>query len=773
MSKKTKNQSEISFSYRWVWLGVFSPLLLLLLMFVLAAIGAFGSLPEFEELENPKSNQASVVFSTEGKVLGKYYIENRTNVRYEEINPNVFNALISTEDERFYEHSGIDAEALARVAKGVLTGNSKGGGSTITQQLAKLLFHERPSNKFLRAIQKFKEWVIALRLERSYTKKEIITMYLNVADFGHNIFGISSASKIYFDKTPSDLSINEASMLVGLLKAPTRYSPLKNPERCKTRRNTVLMQQVKNNVLSREKYDSLKTEDVIVDYKSLGKRIQKNIYGHGDVAPYFMEELKKELSVWCENHTNPQTGKPYNLYKDGLRIYTTIDYRMQQYAEKAISEHMPGLQARFFKTKKGKKNAPFSISTSAEEVEKIIQQAIKRSDRYKEHKEEGLSDDEILKIFNTPVKMKVFSWGGDVDTTMSPRDSIIYHKYFLHNGLMAMNPHTGEVKAWAGGIDFKYFKYDHVRAGKYDKKTKSILPGGGRQVGSTFKPFVYAIAMQEGRSPCEKVPNVKVCIDQEVGPAWCPDNSSDFKEGSMVTLKEALANSVNYVSALLMKQYGPAAVVNMIRKMGITSPVESVPSICLGTPDISVYEMVGAMSTFFNKGIYTKPIFLVRIEDKNGSVLEEFTTEQYEVMDEQSAFLTVELMKGVVLQGTAGRLRSKYKFTYPVAGKTGTTQNNSDGWFMGGTPDLVCGVWTGAEDRSVHFYSTADGQGANMALPVWGLFMKKVYDDQSIDIRRGEFDAPSVPLSIELNCNEYTQDLLMEETDIYDIDFDN
>jgi penicillin-binding protein 1A len=770
MAKSKKNTGTNRWKL-WLWLIVFSPLIMLLLVFGLASLGVFGPLPTFEELENPKSNQATVVYSIEGKELGKYYIENRTNVTYEEISPNVFNALIATEDERFYKHSGIDAEALARVAKGIITRDSKGGGSTITQQLAKLLFHDRPKSKLERVFQKFKEWVIALRLERSYTKKEIITMYLNVADFGHNIFGISSASKIYFDKKPIDLSINEASMLVGLLKAPTRYSPIKNPERCKTRRNTVLMQQVKNKFITREQYEALKEEPVILDYQSLDKRIEKNTYGHGDLAPYFMEELKKDLQVWCEQHINPQTGKPYNIYKDGLRVYTTIDYKMQTYAEQAVKEYMPELQEKFFRSKKGKKNAPFSYELKQEEIEKIIQQAIKRSDGYKKMKEEGMSEEEIQRVFNTPVRMKVFSWKGERDTVMSPRDSIIYHKYFLHNGVLAMNPHTGHVKAWVGGIDFRYFKYDHVRAGRYDKKAKMVLPAGGRQVGSTFKPFVYAMAMMEGRSPCEQLPNVRVCIEKGVDKPWCPDNSGDYKEGSMVTMREALANSINYISALLMKQYGPHAVVNLVKKMGITSPIEPVPSICLGTPDVSVIEMVGAFSTFFNKGIYTRPIFLLRIEDKNGSVLQEFSTERREVMNEQSAFLMIELMKGVVLQGTAGRLRSRYKFTAPVAGKTGTTQNNSDGWFIGGTPDLVCGVWTGAEDRSVHFYSTADGQGANMALPIWAIFMKKVYDDPEIELNRGDFDKPATPVTIELNCKEYNAGQWEEQQD-KDVDFD-
>lgn len=770
MSKKKGNKkSSIKKFFLWIWLLFMSPFIGFFSLLGLASIGVFGKLPTFEELENPKSNQASIVYSQDGKVLGKYYIENRVNVAYEDISPNVVNALVSTEDERFYKHSGIDKEALLRA---VMRGGKDGGGSTVTQQLAKLLFHDRPKSKIDRVLQKFKEWVIALRLERNYTKKEILTMYLNIADFGHNIFGINSASRIFFNKTPSELSITESSLLIGLLKAPTAYSPIKYPEKCKLRRNTVMLQQVKNKKLKREEYEKLKNEPLIVDYDKVNSRIQKNMYGHGEMAPYFLEELKKDVQVWCDANINPATGKPYNMYKDGLRIYTTIDSRMQRYAEEAVNEYMPELQDKFFKSKKGKKNAPFSYQLKEDDIEKLIRNAWKNSDSYRKLKDEGMSEKEIEDIFTTPVRMSAFSWRGIRDTTMSPRDSIIYSKYFLMNGLMAMDPHTGYVKAWVGGIDFRFFKYDHVRAGKYDKTKKMILPGGGRQVGSTFKPFVYALAMQEGRSPCEQVPNVKVCIEEGVDKPWCPDNSGDQGEGQMVSLRYALANSINYISALLMKQYGPNAVANLVKKMGITSFIEAVPSICLGTPDISVFEMVGAHSTFYNKGIYTKPIFLLRIEDKNGNVLEEFTAEHREVMNEESAYLMIELMRGVVLQGTAGRLRSRYKFKEPVAGKTGTTQNNSDGWFIGGVPDLVTGVWTGAEDRSVHFYSTAEGQGANMALPIWAIFMRKVYDDLSIQLNRGDFEKPRTPLTIELDCKDY-QEEIREEERFNDVNFDN
>lgn len=752
-------QTRLLRNYRWIWWVLMSPFLMLGTLVLLASVGALGEMPDFKELEDPQRNLASIVYSADGKVMGKYYIENRVAVDYEDISPNVITALVATEDVRFNTHSGIDGRGTLRAFSSF---GKQGGASTITQQLAKLLFHKKPKNKIGRLIQKVKEWVIALELERSYTKKEILTMYLNQADFGHNIYGINSASKIYFNKPAKELDVPESALLVGLLKAPTKYSPVTNfkkktPKVTMDRRNTVLEQMEKYGKLTHTDCEKFKKLEVILSMDELQERISKNAYGHGDNAQYFMEELKKDVEAWCLQTINPRTKKNYNLYTDGLRIYTTIDSRIQSYAEAAVKEYMPKLQALFFKTKLGKKNAPFASNMKPEAVEKIIMQAVKTSDAYKALKEEEVSDADIMKIFKTPKPMTVFSWTGPRDTVMTPWDSVVYHKYFLMNGLMCMDPHTGEIKAWSGGVDFSYFKYDHVRAGKYDKEKKCIMPGGGRQVGSTFKPFVYVMAMREGRSPCEEVPHVKVCIESEWS-RWCPDNAgSPACEGCMISLKAALANSVNYISAYLMKQYGAPAVVKLVREMGITSPIDANPSICLGTPDISVYEMVGAFSTFFNKGIYNKPIFLTRIEDKNGNTLAEFTSESREVLNEESSFLMVELMKGVVLGGTAGRLRGTYKFKEPVAGKTGTTQSNSDGWFIGGTPDLVCGVWTGAEDRTVRFVSTGYGQGANMALPIWGLFMRKVYDDPTIKINRGDFDKPASPPTVELNCGEYKQ----------------
>jgi len=744
-------KSRLFRNYRWVWWLVFSPFLCLILLILLAKIGALGEMPNPQRIEDPSQNQASVVYTEDGKILGKYFYENRVLVDYEDISPNVINALIPTEDVRFYDHSGIDPRgtfrAFARLGK-------DGGASTITQQLAKLLFHKKPQNKFARLFQKIKEWVICVELEKSYTKKEIITMYLNQADFGHNIFGIYSASKIYYNKNPKDLTVPEAAMLVGLLKGPSLYSPVFNHrkgtmQRAINRRNTVLEQMKKYGKITATDCEKYKKEDIVPDILEVKKRIAANAYGGGNTQ-YFMDELKKDVENWCDRNINPKTKEPYNIYTDGLKIYTTIDSRMQKYAEQAVCDHMTKLQKDFFKIKKGKKNAPFPSEMSTKDAEKIIMQGVKNSDGFKSLKEKDMSEKEIMEIFKTPRKMTIFTWSGPRDTTMTPWDSVVHHKFFLMTGLLCMDPHNGEIKAWVGGIDYSYFKYDHVRAGKYDSDKKKIVPGGGRQVGSTFKAFVYAMAMREGRSPCELAPNTKVCIDD-----WCPDNSGHFREEKMVTLRDALAHSINFISAYLMKQYGAAAVVKFAKELGITAPMDPNPSICLGTPDISVYEMVGAFCTFFNKGVYNEPIFLTRIEDRSGNILAEFKNESKEVMNAQAAFLTIELMSGVAMAGGTGHnLKDKYKFTEPVAGKTGTTQSASDGWFIAGTPDLVCGVWTGAEDRVVR---QTNWYGGLMALPAWGLFMRKVYDDRSIKINRGDFEPPS-NMTIELDCPPYNDD---------------
>lgn len=717
----------------------------------LALIGTFGKLPDTRVLENPNINLSSVVYTSDNKILGKYYSENRTITPYDSISTHLINALISTEDERFYNHAGIDGTALIRA---VISLGNDGGGSTITQQLAKLLFHQKPKKNFFeRFIQKTKEWVLALKIERLYTKEEIISMYLSQANFSGNIYGIETAANVFYNSSAHQLSIDQSAMLIGMLKGPSLYNPINNYKKeklhiSKNRRTTVLQQMLKNKKLTIDEFNRVKDLPLIYDWNAAILRIKQNTIGQGN-APYFMAELKKDLDIWCKNHINPYTKKPYNINNDGLKIYTTIDSRIQKYAEESVVEHMQKLQAIFFETKKGKKNAPFSSDLTQEEIDKIVLQGIKRSESYLRLKNElNWSEEEILEHFNIKKSMQVYSWNGKIDTIMSPKDSIIYHKYFLHNGVMAMNPHTGEIKAWVGGINFEYFKYDHVRAGKYDSSKKMILPNGRRQVGSTFKPFVYSLAIMENRSPCEEIPNSPVCIGD-----WCPSNSGEGY-GGMISFKDALATSVNYVSAYLIKQYGTQAVINLVRKMGITAELPNSPSICLGVGDISVYEMVSAYCTFFNKGIYTHPIFLTRIEDKNGNVLDEFYTSSNEVMNEEAAYLMIEMMKAVVESGTSTKLRTKYNFYEPVAGKTGTTQNNSDGWFIGGTPDLVCGVWTGAEDRSVRFVSTGLGQGANMALPIFGLMMRKVYDDQTIRLNRGDFEKPNNISDFKINCFE-------------------
>lgn len=746
-----KNNSKL------VWILAFSPLVALLVGLVLAGVGAFGTLPNFDELENPSYSRATVIYSADAKILGKYYVQNRTTVDFDEISPKLIDALVATEDARYYEHSGIDARALAR-AVGKL--GKDGGGSTITQQLAKILFHgqDQSGGSWTRGLQKLKEWVIAARLERTYTKQEIITMYLNAADFGHEVFGIQTASKVFFGKAPADLDYHEAATLVGMLKAPSYYSPVRNEKskkRCLSRRNTVLEQMLKYGKIDAETCENYKKKDLSSDEGKMYERVQRNQFGVGEQAAYFLSELKKDLSAWCKKNINKETGKPYDIYRDGLRVYTTIDSKMQQYAEDAAKEWMATLQSQFFNSKKKSKNGPWPNNLSKDDVDKKVRADMKSSDRWRSHKAAGLADSEIEATFHEKVEMKVFTWKGYRDTTMTPWDSLIYYKFFLQCGMMSMETHTGFVRAWVGGIDYKSFKFDHVRAAQ-------------RQVGSTFKPFVYSMAMQEHLSPCTQVPNIKVCIDD-----WCPSNSGSYKEGQMITLQEGLAQSINYISAYLMKQYGPHAIVKFIEKLGIdVSDIEAVPAICLGTSDITVYEMVGAINTFANQGIHIKPQFLFRIEDKNGNLLEEFYPERNEALDEQAAWLTIQLMKGVT-QGTGGRLRSKYKFTWPVAGKTGTTQNNSDGWFIGTTPDITTGVWVGGEDRQIRFTSTALGQGANMALPIWALYMLKVYNDPALNYSKGDFKKPDAEINVETNCGEYNEVQRQENRYYSNDEFDN
>jgi len=722
---------------RYFWIAYIAMVLLIFLFFTAVAMGWFGKMPTFEELENPKSNLATEIISEDGKLLGKYYIENRSNTHYQELSANVINALIATEDARFESHSGIDVRAMFRVAWGVMTGSSKGGGSTITQQLAKNLFPRKPNRTFLETVMiKFKEWITAIKLERNYSKEEILAMYLNTVDFGSQSYGIKSAARTFFNKTPADLNPDEAAILIGLLKAPTWFSPVRNPSNAFERRNVVLRQMEKYGYLSSIEYDSLK--NVPVDMSSY--RIQDHTTG---LATYFREYLRMVLTEWCNTHTN-EAGEPYNLYRDGLRVYTTINYRMQEYAEHAVLEYLGReLQPSFFAHWKGYPNAPFVFEPGVEkkEIQNLMLQAMRRSDRYLRLKTQGFSDEDILRDFRIKTKMKVFSYRGEIDTIMTPMDSIRYYKFFLQAGLMSMDPHTGYVKAYVGGIDYKYFQYDHVKLSK-------------RQVGSTFKPFLYTLAMQEGESPCSRYPNVQPVIEIDNGTVWAPDNADDERRGELVTLKWALANSNNWVSGQLMKKYSPQAVIRIARKMGVTSDIPAVYSIALGSCDLSLYEMTGAMSTFANRGVYVEPIFITRIEDKNGNILEQFRPKQQEAFSEQTAWLMIQLMKGVVESGTSIRLRYKYGFDNPIAGKTGTTQNQSDGWFMGITPDLVTGVWVGCEDRAAHFRTITLGQGANMALPVWAIYMQKVYADPSLRIFKNDFFEPKVRPDVDLDCGD-------------------
>ena len=731
-----------------------SPVFIIILFIFLVGFGVFGSLPKVDELLNPKNNLATIVYSGDMKILGKYYSENRVNVAFEKIDKDVVNALIATEDVRYYEHNGVDFKALLRSFFGVFTGGNRGGGSTISQQLAKMMFPRERLNKLELVVRKLKEWIIATQLEKYYTKDEILALYLNKFDFLNLAVGIKSAAQIYFNSNQDSLKIEQAAMLVGMAKNPSLFNPIRHNEICLKRRNVVLNQLVKYGYLSSLKYDSLKV-------LPLGLSFRPEDHNDG-LAPYFREYLRDVfLKNWCKSHINSETEAPYNIYKDGLKIYTTIDSRMQNYAEEAVYDHMNDLQKMFSKECLNKKNAPFAWNVSKQEIEGIMNSSVKRSDRYRQLKEDGLSHEKIIEIFHKPVPMRVYSLRGDIDTILSPYDSIKYYKSFLQTGFMAMEPQTGYVKAWVGGINHKYFKYDHVKVSK-------------RQVGSTFKPFVYALAIQEGLSPCHQVPNIRTCINMPDGKDWCPDNSDGLKgTGQMITLRRALALSVNYVTAWIMKQYGPHAVVNLVKRLGVTSQIPEVPSICLGTADISVFEMVAANSTFANKGTYIQPTFISRIEDKNGKVLEEFIPNSNEVFSEEKAYTMIQLMRGVVQEGTGSRLRgAKYKLNNQIAGKTGTTQHNADGWFIGLTPELAAGCWVGGEDRSIHFNSIIEGQGASMALPIWGKFFVKVYADKSIKLSMSDFTKPkNLDPNLEMDCSKYDDQPIEGNTE--ENEFDN
>jgi penicillin-binding protein 1A len=713
-----------------------------LLFFFLASWGFFGTMPSFEDLENPESNLATEIISSDGVTIGKFYNENRTPIKYEDLPKHLVRALVATEDERFYDHSGIDAR---RTLGALLKLGADGGASTLTQQLAKLLFHgEGSSFKPFRLIQKVKEWIIAIKLERQYTKNEIIAMYLNKADFVNTAVGIRSASKVYFGKEPRDLTIDEAAMFVGMLKNPSLYNPVRREEKVRKRRNTVLGQMVRNNVITEAQKKELAKQPIKLKF-------QPESHKEG-TATYFREYLREYLKKWSNENKNPD-GEEYDIYADGLKIYTTIDSKMQEHAEEAVQAHMTSLQEEFFKEQKDNKNAPF-VNITEDETQKIIKSAMKNSERWRILEGQDKTEDEIIASFKVKTKMKIFSWKGEIDTIMTPLDSIRYYKHFLQAGLMAMEPQTGHIKAWVGGINYKYFQYDHVGQ-------------GARQVGSTFKPFVYATAIeQKGMSPCDSIIDSPFMIHKgrhNVTEDWEPKNS-DRQYRGMVTLKKALALSINTVSAKLIDKTGPEAVVELTKKLGVSSEIPAQASIALGAVEITVHDMVAAYSTFANQGVYIKPQFINRIEDKNGVILYETVPESHDVLNKDIAFAVIKLLEGVTESGSGVRLRTEgggngdnrwtgypYSFKNPIAGKTGTSQNQSDGWFIGMVPNLATGVWVGCEDRSARFKGITYGQGATAALPIWGYFMKKCYGDPLLQVSKDEFERPE-NLSIKVDC---------------------
>ncbi|MAX68539.1 MAG: penicillin-binding protein [Flavobacteriales bacterium] len=755
-----------------IWIICLSPFFAFITLMYLVKINTIKEFPidgkrdsemiYFSDLENPTNKLSTIVYSSDGVILGEYFEENRSNVHYLDISPVLIDALISTEDIRFRQHSGIDIRSLFRATYGALSGNTgSGGASTITQQLSKMLFTKQPSSGFERIKQKLKEWVVAIELEKRYSKSEIIEMYLNRFDWINQAVGISSASKIYFNTKVEKITTNQSAMLVGMLKNPSLYNPIRNPEGTQNRRNVVLSQMMKNKKLSRTEFDSLKALPLGLDFQKTG-------HNEGS-STYFREQLREMLKKWCSTHKKPN-GEYYNLYTDGLKVYTTIDLRIQKHAEQAVKNHLKVLQREFNKVYKNSKT-PYPRDFSKQQIDGLINQAVKRSERYRKLKNQGKSDSEIENIFNTKVNTYLFSWKGEIDTLISPRDSVIYNKFFLHTGVMSMDPNTGHVKAYVGGINHKYFQYDHVLQGK-------------RQVGSTFKPFLYSLAIQEGMEPCDKILNSPVIFNKDewnLQEDWIPKNSSDDFDELKLSLKFGLANSLNIMTSSIMHEYGPQAVIDIAQKMGVTSNLQASPSICLGTFDMSVKEITAAYSTFVNNGNYTEPLFITKITDKDGNVLEEFTIETKKVLSDQTAAIMVELLKGVVqgvrsekqhligdkkgkkigTRGTGVSLRSEYypyKIKAEIGGKTGTTQNYSDGWFVGITPNLVTAVWVGCEDRAAHF-TNKKGYGSHTALPIFGKFMRKIYDDVTItnvteqDIFEYDIDIKNY-IEEKMNCDE-------------------
>ena len=764
---------------KWFWIILIVPAVAFSLL--LLAVWAFADIPSFEDLENPDSKLATQVLAEDGELLTTFHIENRSHVDYSELSPFLVQAAVSTEDARFYKHSGVDFESLARVLFKTLLSrdSSQGGGSTITQQLAKTLYPRMEGSSRVPGVRqakmvwiKLKEWITAVKLERDYTKEEIVTMYLNEVFFGSSAYGVKAAARTFFAKEPKELTVEESATLVGMVNKPTRYNPALNPDKALVRRNTVIDRMYKAGHLTKAERDSIKQIPIVLSYQVMDH--------NAGLAPYFRDMLRKYMNAekpkrssyqnredysvdsllwqddmlygWLTKNTKPD-GSRYDLDRDGLRIYTTINYKMQQYAEEAVAEHLgKNLQSAFWRDLRSKKNRPFSNDVDEAVIDRLMQQARRWSDRYRLMKQAGKSESEILASFSVPTQMRVFSWDGKgyVDTTMTPDDSIRYYKSILRASFMAIEPGTGHIKAYVGGPNYRYFKYDNVRQGK-------------RQVGSTIKPFLYTLAMQEGMTPCDKA----VCIPQTfiIGDqTWTP-RSTDKDEwiGKTVTLKWGLTHSSNNISAFLMKKFGPEAMVQMMRKMGVGSYFDVVPSLCVGSADVSVYEMVAAYNTYPSKGVYVDPIFVTKIEDSQGNVLGEFNTRQREAISEETAYLMANLMQGVVNNGTGARLRSVYGLRGQIGGKTGTTNDNSDGWFIGYTPTVTAGIWVGAEDRQVHFQSLALGGGSNMALPIWGIWMKKVLKDGTLGISEADRFISPAGMNLDLGCSGGDEDAVTAE----------
>lgn len=687
---------------RKLWIVFICGFSFFLLLILLLWFRVIGNMPSMSELENPSSALSSEVFASDGTVIGRYYLQDRSNCKYKEISPNVFNALIATEDERFSEHSGIDGVAVLRA---VIFMGKKGGGSTITQQLAKNLFPRQHPNKLTMPFIKLKEWVLAVKLEKNLTKNEIITLYLNTVPFGDNVYGIKNASLTFFNKTPDKLAVDEAAVLIGMLKGNTLYNPRRNPERALDRRNVVLAQMEKYNYITAAEKESYQAKPLQLDYHKLDY--------HEGVAPFFRQVVEQEVKKICKT-LKKDDGSEYNIYKDGLRIYTTIDMRMQRYAEEAVAQHMKDLQSQFVSQSKYRDGSIFKNHMDD------VYKSMKASDRYQAYREQDMSEDQIMQEFKKPVKMKVYTWNSPThtkDTTMSPLDSIKYMKMFLQTGFMAMDPYTGEVKAWVGGINHDFFQFDHVNS-----NTR-------RQVGSTIKPLLYCLAIDNGFSPCGILPTVPVDFPEKKG-----YDAGGTKYGTL-PMRTALALSVNNAALFLIKQLGQNAFIDFAHKCGIESEIVNQPSIALGVSDISLYEMVRAYSMFPTGGINTQPVFITKIEDKNGNLLKTIVAAQKEVISPNTAFKMVKMMRGVVDNGTGRRMRYRYNIQSDIAGKTGTTNSQADAWFIGYTPQILAGVWVGCDDRYLRFNSEALGQGSAAALPIWAYFIKRVYADKTLNIK--------------------------------------